>query len=92
MPRTVTSSAGSLVAGAAIRRARAESKLTQAELAGRIGSSAPYVANVEAGRENLTIGRLSAIADALGRDLVVDLPEVERFDISLAPRAEVETS
>jgi transcriptional regulator with XRE-family HTH domain len=88
MPRTVASSAGSLIVGAAIRRARTESNLTQAQLAERTGGSAPYIANVEAGRENLTIGRLSAIAEALGRDLVVDLLEVERFDISLQPGAE----
>lgn len=87
MPRTTTSSAGSLVVGAAVRRARKDSQLTQAQLADRIGSSAPYVANVEAGRENLTIGRLTAIAEALGRELRVELREVERFGVTLEPTA-----
>ena len=56
-------------------------------MADRIGSSAPYVANVEAGRENLTIGRLTAIAEALGRELRVELREVERFGVTLEPTA-----
>jgi transcriptional regulator with XRE-family HTH domain len=40
--------------------------MTQAELARRLGVRPPYVAALEAGRENLTIGQLAAIATAMG--------------------------
>jgi transcriptional regulator with XRE-family HTH domain len=48
-----------------VRQARAAVGMTQAELAKRLGSSAPYVSALENGHENPTIGQLSAIADAL---------------------------
>jgi transcriptional regulator with XRE-family HTH domain len=43
--------------------------VTQAELARRLGVTAPYVSALETGRENLTIGQLWAVADALRVEL-----------------------
>lgn len=40
--------------------------ITQIELARRLKVRQPYVAAVEAGRVNLTIGQLGAVASALG--------------------------
>jgi transcriptional regulator with XRE-family HTH domain len=62
--------------GLEIRRARSEQGLSQAELARRMGVKPPYVAGVEAGRRNLTLGQLANIADALGRGLDITFPEV----------------
>ncbi len=57
--------------GASARRARRELGLTQVEVAARLGVSAPYIANHEAGRTNPTIGQLAAVADALRVELDV---------------------
>ena len=73
MPRTTYSAVASKVAGRAIRNARCELGLTQIELAERIGASAPYVSGLEAGRGNLTVGQLWAVADALRVELHIEL-------------------
>lgn len=77
MPRTTVSSSGSLAAGAAVRRARQTAGLTQADVARATGASAPYITNVENGRENLTVGKLAMIAEALGHELRIQLVPVE---------------
>jgi len=38
---------------------------------------APYIASLEAGTRNLTLGQLANIADALGRGLDITFPQVE---------------
>jgi hypothetical protein len=38
---------------------------------------APYVASLEAGTRNLTLGQFANIADALGRGLDLAFPEVQ---------------
>ena len=43
----------------------------QAGLAGQMGVSQPYIAAVEAGRQNLTLGQIAAIASALGIDVEI---------------------
>lgn len=88
MPRTTTSALGSHLAGIAVRSARTRLRLTQAELAARLGASGPYVANIEAGRENLTVGQLAAIADVLGCELNVGFAIPDAFEVALgeAPR------
>jgi transcriptional regulator with XRE-family HTH domain len=86
MPRTTTSAAGSQIIGRAVRQARQEDGLTQNELAGRLSVSAPYIANVEAGRENLTIGQITAIAEALGRGVDIALRAIARERIELPDR------
>jgi transcriptional regulator with XRE-family HTH domain len=45
-------------------------------VAERLGTSAPYVANLEAGRLNLTLGQLARVAEALGTDLEIALPRL----------------
>jgi transcriptional regulator with XRE-family HTH domain len=56
--------------GARIRELRADRGLTQLRLAERSGISRPSVANVEAGRQNVSLRQLSALALAL--DVGVD--------------------
>jgi transcriptional regulator with XRE-family HTH domain len=72
MPRTATSSVASIVIGRAVREARQRVGITQAELARRLGSSAPHVCALENGKANPTIGHLSDIATALGLELHVE--------------------
>ena len=76
MPRTHMSDATSARVGLEVRRTRAELGLSQAELARRMGVKPPYVAGVEAGTRNLTLGQLANIADALGRGLDITFPTV----------------
>jgi transcriptional regulator with XRE-family HTH domain len=82
MPKTATSALGSQLAGTAVRSARTRLKLTQAELGARLGASGPYIANIEAGRENLTVGQLAAIADVLGCELNVGFATPDAFEVS----------
>jgi transcriptional regulator with XRE-family HTH domain len=51
--------------GARIRALRADRGLTQLRLAERSGISRPSVANVEAGRQNVSLRQLCALALAL---------------------------
>lgn len=53
-----------------------EEGISQAELARRMGVKAPYVAGLEAGTRNLTLGQLANIADALQRGLDITFPSV----------------
>jgi transcriptional regulator with XRE-family HTH domain len=76
MPRTHVSDATAARLGAEVRRARQEQNLTQAELARRMGVKPPYVAGLEAGTRNLTLGQLANLADALGRGLDISFPIV----------------
>lgn len=46
---------------------RQESELSLSDVAERLEVDKSYVANVETGRRNLTLGQLARIADALGR-------------------------
>jgi transcriptional regulator with XRE-family HTH domain len=77
MPRTNSSSITSTVVGEEIRRTRHEQGLTQAELAKRLGAAPAYVSAVEAGRENLTLGSLARLADALQTGLQVSFPSLQ---------------
>ena len=87
MPRTAQSQVVAKQVGEALRDARRRAILTQAQLAGKLGVSPPYVANVEAGRENLTLGQMANIAAALGAGLDVSfpLPRRERVTLPDAP-------
>lgn len=76
MPRTHVSDATAARLGVEVRRVRQEEDLTQAELARRMGVKPPYVAGLEAGTRNLTLGQLANIADALGRGLDISFPAV----------------
>jgi transcriptional regulator with XRE-family HTH domain len=60
------------VVGRAIRDVREQLGVTQAELAARMNTSAPYISGLENGRGNPTIGQISAVADALLVELHVE--------------------
>jgi transcriptional regulator with XRE-family HTH domain len=62
--------------GLEVRRARLEEGLSQAELARRMGVKPPYVAGLEAGTRNVTLGQLANVADALHRGLNITFPPV----------------
>jgi transcriptional regulator with XRE-family HTH domain len=76
MARSAESDLAARLVGAEIKRARLEAGMGQARVAELIGASQSYVSNVEAGRENLTLGQLARIADALGSRLEIGLPAV----------------
>lgn len=61
--------------------------MTQAELAVRLGVTAPYVSNLEAGRGNPTVGQLWAIAEVLGAEFEIALrrPDVALPEIPRPP-------
>jgi len=61
--------------GARVRHARADRRLTMRELAERSGLSLRFLSQLEAGDANIAIGRLAAVATALGvplSDLVAE--------------------
>src|SRR4051812_17033915 len=65
--------------GARVRHARAERRLTMREVAERSGLSVRFLSQLEAGDANIAIGRLAAVATALGvglADLVAEGPGV----------------
>ena len=66
MPRTSSSDIASAVVGRAVRQARLDVGLTQAQVARRLGTSPTYVSVLETGRTNPTVGQLFAVALALG--------------------------
>lgn len=51
--------------GKRIRAARRKKKVSQAELALRIGSTQPVISRVEGGGQNVSIGYVEKIASAL---------------------------
>jgi transcriptional regulator with XRE-family HTH domain len=65
LPRTAASEIHAKVVGREMREARHAVGLTQAEVAERLGVTPSYVAAVEAGRRNLTLGQLANIANAM---------------------------
>jgi len=48
--------------------ARNSARLTQRELAGRLGKPPSYVGKIEAGERNLSVLEFIALADALGAE------------------------
>lgn len=76
MPRTNASSITQVIVGEEIRRVRKEQGLTQSELAERLQTAPAYISQVEAGKENLTLGSLARIANALRRGLDIGFPLV----------------
>jgi hypothetical protein len=65
VPRTAVSEIHAKVVGRELRGTRRALGLTQAEVAKRLGVSASYIAAVEAGGRNLTLGQLANIANAM---------------------------
>lgn len=83
MPRTASSSVVSQAVGHEIAKARRARGLTQTKLGELLETSGAYVAKVETGRANLTIGQLAAFADALNAGLEVRLPLIDRRRVKL---------
>lgn len=87
MPRTATSAVAAKVVGQSIRAARLEAGLTQAQVASRMAVTQSYVANLEAGRVNVTVGQLAHVAEALGAGFAVTFPSLDTERIRLSPPA-----
>ena len=80
MPRTAASEIHAKVLGRELRAARNALGLTQAEVARRLEVLPSYLAAVEAGRRNLTLGQLANIANAMrvGIDIAFVSPDGTR--------------
>lgn len=88
MPATASSEITAQAVGEELRRARRELGLTQRELADHLATSQGYVANVEAGRENLTLGKLAQLGARLTiRVEVVPRALVKVPDVPVSPAA-----
>ena len=85
MPRTTTSAMASHAIGREVRRARQGASLTQAEVARRLGFSAPYLSAIENGHENLTVGQLWAIAEALDVEIHIELRQPSSIELPSIP-------
>jgi len=59
--------------GEEIRSARERAKMTQSELADRVGTYQPSIARLESGRALPNMAFLKRIADSLGATLVVSI-------------------
>lgn len=58
--------------GKRLRAARKEMGLTQKQLAERLDVTPSYIARIETGRDNPTIGQLAHISEALGVGLDIN--------------------
>ena len=89
MPRTAASEIHSKLVGRELRHTRQELGLTHVQVAERLGVSASYIAAVEAGRRNLTLGQLANIANAmrLGIDVSFIRPNGEPVLAKRVPKA-----
>ncbi|MFH1877201.1 MAG: helix-turn-helix transcriptional regulator [Candidatus Omnitrophota bacterium] len=56
-----------------IRKIRKKSGLTQKDMADKLGVIQQYISAVETGHENFSIDTLKRIAEALGKDLIVEM-------------------
>lgn len=63
-----------------VREARIRAGITQAELAGRAGTTQSAIARVEAGKESPTLERLVELVRACGFDLHIRLVPLEDAD------------
>lgn len=71
--------------GARMKARRTAAGETIAAVALRAGLSVPYIANLENGRGNPTLTALTALAEALGVTLRVELAESGEQDTTMAP-------
>jgi transcriptional regulator with XRE-family HTH domain len=86
MPRTSPSAIASKVVGEQIRTTRKRLGLSQVAVADRLGVTGGYVASVEAGRYNLTLGQLTNFAAAMGvaLDVRFSIPAEEPMHLAAA--------
>lgn len=59
-------------------RAREESGLTQAEVAGRLGRHQPFVSNIESGQRRVDVVELLDLADTIGFDPAILIQDLRR--------------
>lgn len=71
--------------GLTLARLRREAGCTQADLATRIGASQSYVAKLEGGQANPTIGQAAEVMSALGYQLRTDAIPLSEHWSSVAP-------
>jgi len=69
------------LAGDLIREARRRAALTQAELAGRVGTTQSVIARWESGRADPSIDTVRRVMRAAGFDLLVALDEYDDSDL-----------
>jgi transcriptional regulator with XRE-family HTH domain len=78
-----------VVIGRRVRRLRTERQLTLKQLEESSGLSATHLSEIERGRTSPTLGALSRIARALGRDASYFVEQRELEDIAHVPRERV---
>jgi transcriptional regulator with XRE-family HTH domain len=88
MRTTRTSTVHAKAVGREFARARRELELTQEQLAKRLGVNPSYVAAIETGRVNPTVGQLAHLARALGAQLQITLTIPERARVTLPDMAQ----
>ena len=64
--------------GKAVRKFRADSRVSQESLAGRAGLNRTYLGDVERGERNVSVVNMHKIAKALGVKLSALIVEMER--------------
>jgi transcriptional regulator with XRE-family HTH domain len=80
---TRTSDIHAKAVGRELAHARREAGLTQQQLAQRLDVGRSYIARVESGTDNLTIGQLAHLANALGAQLRITFPIPKRAKVTL---------
>ena len=55
-----------------VNKLRKERKLSQKQLASKLGTTQSNIARIEAGNQNLTVGMLNKIADVFDRKLKIE--------------------
>ncbi|MCA9378940.1 helix-turn-helix transcriptional regulator [Candidatus Dojkabacteria bacterium] len=60
-------------AGEKIRVARCKAELSQQALASRIGTTKSNISRVERGNQNITLGYLTKVANALGKTVTIEI-------------------
>jgi transcriptional regulator with XRE-family HTH domain len=66
--------------GTALQIAREKARLSQSEVARRMGKTPSYVGHMEGGTRNPSLRTLAAFADAIGVRCII------RFDVVLTPK------
>jgi transcriptional regulator with XRE-family HTH domain len=80
---TRTSNIHAKAVGRELAHARRDAGLTQQQLAQRLDVGRSYIARVESGTDNLTIGQLAHLANALGAQLRITFPIPKRVKVTL---------
>ena len=74
----------------AVNRARRQRGMTQRELADRLGRTQPYIAKLESGEANPTIGAVGSLLAVLGLRLVIHTEPLVRREATSAPETKAD--